>query len=87
MSNKSAGPVKSHQEKLVDKAKNAIKEFWPPESDEKSQNAKSEQELSERETENSKKNIVNKKQTLADEDSKKEKEIKAKTNPGKKKKD
>ncbi len=33
MSNKSAGPVKTHHEKLIDKAQKAIKEFWPPESD------------------------------------------------------
>lgn len=32
MSNKSAGPVKTHHEKLIDKAQKAIKEFWPPES-------------------------------------------------------
>lgn len=31
MSNKSAGPVKTHQEKLIDKAQKVIKEFWPPE--------------------------------------------------------
>lgn len=33
MSNKSAGPVKTHQEKLIAKAQKAIKEFWSPESD------------------------------------------------------
>lgn len=33
MSNKSAGPVKTHQQKLIDKAQKAIKEFWPPESE------------------------------------------------------
>ncbi len=32
MSNKSAGPVKTHHEKLIEKAQKAIKEFWPPES-------------------------------------------------------
>lgn len=87
MSNKSARPVKTHEEKLIDKAKSAIEKFWPPESDEKSQNAKSEQELSERETENPEKYNASKKQPSVDGDSKKGKEIKAKTNPVKKKKD
>ncbi len=84
MSNKSARPVKTHEEKLIDKAKSAIEKFWPPESDSTLQNTKSEQELNERETENPEKHTTSKKQPLADEDSKKGKGIKAKTNPVKK---
>jgi DNA topoisomerase IA len=40
MSSKSAGPVKTHQEKLIDKAKKAIEEFWPPESNTNSDSLK-----------------------------------------------
>jgi len=39
MSNKSARPVKTHEENLIDKAQKAIKEFWHPEADVTSQDA------------------------------------------------
>jgi hypothetical protein len=39
MSNKSARPVKTHEENLIDKAQKAIKEFWHPESDITSQDS------------------------------------------------
>jgi hypothetical protein len=39
MSNKSARPVKTHEENLIDKAQEAIKEFWHPEADVTSQDS------------------------------------------------
>lgn len=39
MSNKSARPVKTHEENLIDKAQKAIKKFWHPEADVTSQDS------------------------------------------------
>jgi hypothetical protein len=41
MSNKSARPVKTHEEKLIEKASKAIKDFWPHELDVDAENVKS----------------------------------------------
>ncbi|WP_342648013.1 hypothetical protein [Mucilaginibacter sp. CSA2-8R] len=50
MSNKSARPVKTHEEKLIEKASKAIKDIWPHELDadsgkvKSSENAKAQEE-------------------------------------------
>jgi len=82
MSKKSVGPVKTRQEKLIDKAEKAIKEFWPPELDASTldgiekQNAEVEDNQSAKLSENNQDTVKGKKQNSSNESVSKTKRIK-----------